>query len=44
MQRHGEPLIAAVVADTLRLSLIEAPLDWLTTLPQNLVSRQIQFM
>ena len=41
---YGEPLFAAVVADTLGLALIEAPFNWLTTLPQQLARRHVQFM
>lgn len=41
---YGEPLFAAVVADELGLQLIEAPLNWLTTLPDSLLGRQVQFM
>lgn len=41
---YGEPLFAAVVADSLGLALLEAPFDWLTTVPRELVRREIRFM
>jgi hypothetical protein len=40
---YGEPLFAAVVADTLGLSLIEPPFHWLTTLSDHWTCRQIRF-
>lgn len=40
---YGEPLFAAVVADTLGLSLIEPPFHWLTTLSHHWTRRRIQF-
>ena len=41
---HGEPLFAAVVADSLGLALIEPPFNWLTTVPAARTRRHIRFM
>lgn len=41
---YGEPLFAEAVADQLELSLLEPSIDWLTTVPQKYLSRQIEFM
>jgi len=38
---YGEPLLAAHVAEVLRLKLIEPRLDWLVTLPQDYVRRKV---
>lgn len=40
---YGEPLFAAVVADTLQLALIEPQLSWVSELPFDLRQREIQF-
>lgn len=40
---YGEPLFAAVVADSLNLSLIEPPFDWLTSIPDQYTNRTIRF-
>ncbi|MDB4778349.1 ATP-grasp domain-containing protein [bacterium] len=40
---YGEPLFAAVVADSLNLSLIEPSFDWLTTIPSRFIRRSIRF-
>lgn len=40
---YGEPLFAAVVADTLGLSLIEPPFHWLATLSNRWTRRKIRF-
>ncbi len=41
---YGEPLFAAVVADTLGLAMIEPPFDWLTTIPREWLRREVRFM
>ena len=41
---YGEPLFAAVGADTLQLALIEPQLSWVTDLPFDLRQREIQFI
>lgn len=41
---YGEPLFAAVVADTLGLALLEAPFNWLTTIPHEWLRRDVRFM
>src|SRR5579883_3109488 len=38
---YGEPLLAAHVAEVLRLKLVEPRLDWLVTVPQEYVSRTV---
>ncbi len=40
---YGEPLFAAVVSDSLNLSLIEPSFDWLTTIPSRYIQRSIRF-
>jgi hypothetical protein len=40
---YGEPLFAAVVADSLQLALIEPPLSWMAEIPVDLRQREIQF-
>lgn len=40
---YGEPLFAATVAQQLELDLLEAPFDWLTRLPHELLRRDVQF-
>lgn len=40
---YGEPLLGALVAQSLQLGLIEPPLDWLTTVPAEYLRRRIQF-
>jgi hypothetical protein len=40
---YGEPLFAAVVADSLQLALIEPQLSWVAELPFDLRRREIQF-
>lgn len=40
---YGEPLFAAVVAPQLGLALLEPPLDWLTSLPPELLQRSVAF-
>ncbi len=41
---YGEPLFAAVIAEPLRLALLESPFDWLTTVPREWLRREIRFM
>jgi len=41
---YGEPLFAAVVADTLDLALLEPPFNWLTTVSGELLKRDVRFM
>ncbi|MBB5033885.1 ATP-grasp domain-containing protein [Prosthecobacter vanneervenii] len=41
---YGEPLFAEAVADQMDLALLEPSIDWLTTVPQKYLSRQIEFM
>lgn len=41
---YGEPLMAEAVADQMNLVLLEPAIDWLTTLPFEHVSREIQIM
>lgn len=41
---YGEPLFARVVADQLGRVLYEPTLDWLTTVPEAFVHREIRFM
>lgn len=41
---YGEPLFAAVVADSLGLVLLEPPFPWLTTLPREFLRREVRFM
>jgi hypothetical protein len=41
---YGEPLFAEAVADQMELALLEPSIDWLTTVPQKYLSRQIEFM
>lgn len=41
---YGEPLFAAVVADSLDLALLEAPFHWLTTIPDEWLRRDVRFM
>lgn len=41
---YGEPLFAAVVADSLGLALIEPPFNWLTTVPAARTRRHVRFM
>jgi hypothetical protein len=38
---YGEPLLAAVVADTLPYALLEPPFDWLPGLPLSYVQRDV---
>jgi ATP-grasp domain, R2K clade family 2 len=40
---YGEPLFAAVVADSLDVALIEPPFSWLADLPADLTKRKITF-
>jgi hypothetical protein len=40
---YGEPLFAAVVADSLQLALIEPRLSWMAEIPFDLRQREIQF-
>ena len=40
---YGEPLFAAVVADSLELALIEPQLSWVARLPFDLTRREVQF-
>jgi len=39
---YGEPLLAAVIADTLPIELIEPTLDWLPSLPQEYRKRDVR--
>lgn len=39
---YGEPLFAEVVAEALGLALLEPPTDWLTSLPEELLRRQVR--
>jgi hypothetical protein len=41
---YGEPLFADVVTPTLGLALLEAPPDWLVTLPPAYRRRDVRFM
>lgn len=41
---YGEPLFAEAVADQMELVLLEPAIDWLTSVPQKYLSRQIEFM
>lgn len=41
---YGEPLFAAVVADTLGLALLEPPFNWLSTIPREWLCRDVRFM
>jgi hypothetical protein len=41
---YGEPLFAEAVADQLHLSLLEPPIDWLTTVPRELLHRLVETM
>ncbi|WP_345454433.1 ATP-grasp domain-containing protein [Nocardioides marinquilinus] len=41
---HAGPSFADATADVLRIGLLEAPLDWLTTLPRDLTHRHIRAM
>lgn len=41
---YGEPLMAEAVADQMGLALLEPAIDWLTTVPLEYVSREIQLM
>ncbi len=41
---YGEPLFAEAVADQLGLVLLEPAIDWLTTVPQEYLSREISLM
>lgn len=41
---YGEPLFAAVVADSLELALIEPPFHWLTTVPSEWLRRDVRFI
>lgn len=41
---YGEPLFAATVAKALGLALLEPPLDWLISLPNDSLNRQVRFM
>lgn len=40
---YGEPLFAAVVAEALKLELLEPPADWLIGLPPTLLQRSVQY-
>jgi hypothetical protein len=40
---YGEPLFAAVIADSLQLALIEPRLSWVADIPADLRKREIQF-
>src|SRR5215831_13594790 len=40
---YGEPLFAAVVAESLQLALIEPRFSWLAEIPAGLRQREIQF-
>lgn len=40
---YGEALFCVVVAQTIDLALIEAPFDWLTSLPTSLLGRQVSY-
>jgi hypothetical protein len=41
---YGEPLFAAVVAESLKIALIEPPLNWLPTIPAKYLLRDMEFM
>ena len=41
---YGEPLFAAVIANSLGLALLEPPLDWLVSIPTELLQREVRFM
>ena len=41
---YGEPLFAEAVADQMELVLLEPAIDWLTSVPQKYLSRQMEFM
>lgn len=41
---YGEPLFAEAVADQMGLTLLEPSIEWLITVPQKYLSRQIDFM
>src|SRR5436305_70695 len=39
---YGEPLFAAIVAEALGLTLLEPPIDWLVSLPQQYRQRTVR--
>jgi hypothetical protein len=40
---YGEPLFAEIIASELGIALLQAPLDWLTTLPQQFLQRTVTY-
>ena len=41
---YGEPLFAEAVCDQIGLVLLEPPVDWLTTVPRDYLSRDVEIL